>query len=126
MTARVLRALANPHLDVWGHPLARLLRKRDPVSLDVERALDAAARQGVAVEVNCQPDRLDLPDHLLRPARDRGVRFVISTDSHAVNEFDALPYGVAQARRGWLSAADVLNTREVDDFLGALRRPGAA
>jgi len=126
MTARVLRALANPHLDVWGHPLARLLRKRDPVSLDVDRALEAAAREGVAVEINCQPDRLDLPDHLLRPARDKGVRFVISTDSHGIQEFDSLPYGVAQARRGWLTAGDVLNTLEADAFLDALKRPGGA
>jgi DNA polymerase (family 10) len=126
MTARVLRALSNPNLDVWGHPLARLLRKRDPVSLDVERALEAAAREGVALEINCQPDRLDLPDHLLRPARDKGARFVISTDSHATQEFDALPYGVAQARRGWLGPADVLNTREADEFVAALRRPGSA
>jgi DNA polymerase (family 10) len=126
MTARVLRALANPHLDVWGHPLARLLRKREPVSLDVQRALETAARHGVAVEINCQPDRLDLPDHLLRPARDKGVRFVISTDSHGTQEFDSLRYGVAQARRGWLTAGDVLNTLEADDFLTALARPGAA
>jgi DNA polymerase (family 10) len=126
MTARVVRALANPNLDVWGHPLARLLRKRDPVSLDIERALETAAREGVALEINCQPDRLDLPDHLLRPARDKGARFVISTDSHATQEFDALPYGVAQARRGWLGPGDVLNTREADEFLAALRRPRPA
>ena len=126
MTPRVLRALANPHLDVWGHPLARLLGRREPVSLDVEKALEHAARHGVAVEINCQPDRLDLPDHLLRAARDRGVRFVVSTDSHGVNEFDSLAYGVAQARRGWLTAADVLNTRDADDFLAALKRPAFA
>jgi DNA polymerase (family 10) len=123
MTPRVLRALENPHLDVWGHPLARLLGRRDPVSLDVESALARAARHGVAVEINCQPDRLDLPDHLLRPARDKGVRFVVSTDSHGVNEFDSLAYGVSQARRGWLTAADVLNTRDADDFLATLKRP---
>jgi DNA polymerase (family X) len=126
MTPRVLRALANPHLDIWGHPLARLLRKRDPVSLDVEKALEAAARAGVAVEINCQPDRLDLPDHLLRPARDKGVRFVVSTDSHGTREFDSLAYGVAQARRGWLTAADVLNTREADAFLAALQESARA
>jgi DNA polymerase (family 10) len=126
MTPRVLRALENPHLDVWGHPLARLLGRREPVSLDVEQVLEAAARHGVAVEINCQPDRLDLPDHLLRPARDKGVRFVVSTDSHGVNEFDSLAYGVSQARRGWLTAADVLNTRGADDFLAALKRPATA
>src|SRR6185436_11242722 len=74
MTARLLRAFESPHMDIWGHPLARLLGKRDPVQVDIDRVLDAAARHGVTLEVNCQPERLDLPDHLLRPARDRGIR----------------------------------------------------
>ena len=125
MTARVVRAFENPHLDVWGHPLARLLGKRDPVSVDLDRAIESAARQGVALEINCQPDRLDLPDALVHSARQRGVRFVVSTDSHAVHEFDNLRYGVDQARRGWLRAEDVLNTRDTEDFLAALRAPAA-
>jgi DNA polymerase (family 10) len=121
MTARVLRALENPHLDVWGHPLARRLRKRDPVQVDLDRVLDAAARQGVAIELNCQPERLDLPEHLLRAARDRGLRFVISTDSHAVRDFEFLAFGVWQARRGWLGPEDVLNTRDFEGFQAGLR-----
>jgi DNA polymerase (family 10) len=125
MTARVVRAFENPHLDVWGHPLARLIGKRDPVSVDLDRAIEAAARQGVALEINCQPDRLDLPDALVHSARQRGVRFVVSTDSHAVHDFDRLRYGVDQARRGWLRAEDVLNTRDAPDFLAALRSPAA-
>ena len=125
MTARVVRAFQNPHLDVWGHPLARLIGKRDPVSVDLDRAIEAAARQGVALEINCQPDRLDLPDALVHSARQRGVRFVVSTDSHAVHDFDRLRYGVDQARRGWLRAEDVLNTRDAPDFLAALRSPVA-
>jgi DNA polymerase (family X) len=125
MTARVVRAFENPHLDVWGHPLARLLGKRDPVSVDLDRAIEAAARQGVALEINCQPDRLDLPDALVHSARQRGVRFVVSTDSHAVHEFDNLRYGVDQARRGWLRAEDILNTRDAEGFLAALRAPAA-
>jgi DNA polymerase (family 10) len=124
MTARVARAFENPHMDIWGHPLARLLGKREPVQLDVDHVLDAAARHGVTLEVNCQPERLDLPDHLLRPARDRGLRFVVSTDSHGVREFETLPLGVATARRGWLGPEDVLNTRDVDGLLAGLRRPG--
>ena len=124
MTARVVRALGNPHLDIWGHPVARRLLSREPVKIDVDRAFDEAARQGVVLEVNCQPSRLDLPDHLMRPARDRGLRFVVSTDSHSVQDFDTLSYGIGQARRGWLSPADVINTRDADGFLAALR--GAA
>jgi DNA polymerase (family 10) len=123
MTARVVRAFENPNLDVWGHPLARLIGKRDPVSVDLDRAIEAAARHGVALEINCQPDRLDLPDALVPSTRQRGVRFVVSTDSHAVHEFDNLRYGVDQARRGWLRAEDVLNTRDTPDFLAALRTP---
>jgi DNA polymerase (family 10) len=122
MTGRVVRALANPHLDVWGHPLARLLTKRPPVAIDLEPVLAAAAAQGVAIEVNGQPDRLDLPEHLLRAARDRGLRFVVSTDSHSVRELENLAFGVWQARRGWLRKEDVLNTREADGFLAGLRR----
>jgi DNA polymerase (family 10) len=110
-------------MDIWGHPLARLLGKREPVQVDVDHVLDAAARHGVTLEVNCQPERLDLPDHLLRPARDRGLRFVVSTDSHGVREFETLPLGVAVARRGWLGPDDVLNTRDADGLLAGLRRP---
>jgi DNA polymerase (family 10) len=126
MTARVLRAFESPHLDVWGHPLARLLGKRDPVNVDLDRALEAAARHGVALEINSQPDRLDLPDALVHSACQRGVRFVVSTDSHGVDEFDNLRYGVDQARRGWLRREDVLNTRDAEAFLAALRPPGIA
>ncbi len=125
MTARMLRAFESPHLDVWGHPLARLIGRREPVSVDLDRAVDAAARHGVALEINSQPDRLDLPDALIHSARQRGVRFVISTDSHGVHELQNLRYGVDQARRGWLRAGDVLNTREAEDFLAALRSPAA-
>jgi DNA polymerase (family 10) len=122
MTARVLRAFENPHLDIWGHPLARVLLRRDPVALDVDAALEAAIHHGVAVEINCQPDRLDLPDHLIRTAAQKGARFVISTDSHAVTGFDNLGLGVGQARRGWLGPEAVLNTRPAAEFLAELRR----
>ncbi len=122
MTERVLRAFESPHLQIWGHPLSRLLLKREPVALDVDRVIAEAARRGIALEINCQPDRLDLPDNYLRPARAAGSRFVISTDSHSVHHLATLPYGVGQARRGWLTAEDVLNTRGAADCLASLRR----
>jgi len=125
MTERVLRAFENPNLQIWGHPLARLLLKRDPVALDVDRVVAEAARRGIALEVNCQPDRLDLPETYLRPARAAGARFVISTDSHSVHAFANLRYGVGQARRGWLTTADVLNSRGAADCLAGLRRRGS-
>jgi DNA polymerase (family 10) len=124
MTARVLRAFESPHLDVWGHPLARLIGKRDPVSLDLDRALEAAARHGVALEINSQPDRLDLPDALVHSACRRGVRFVVSTDSHSTHELANMRYGVDQARRGWLQSEDILNTRDAGGFLAGLRSSG--
>lgn len=122
ITSRVLRAMENPHLDIWGHPLARLLLRRDPVAIDVEAAIDAAIRHGVALEINCQPDRLDLPDHWIRTAAQKGARFVISTDSHATTGFENLTFGVGQARRGWLSPQAVLNTLPASDFLASLRQ----
>jgi DNA polymerase (family 10) len=122
MTERVLRAFESPHLQIWGHPLARLLLKRDPVALDVDRVVAEAARRGIALEINCQPDRLDLPDAYMRPARAVGARFVISTDSHSTQAFANLRFGVGQARRGWLTAEDVLNTRGAAGLLAGLRR----
>jgi DNA polymerase (family X) len=123
MTDRVLRAFESPHLHVWGHPLARLVLKRDPVALDLETILAAAARLGVALEVNGQPDRLDLPDPWIRAAREKGARFVVSSDSHATGQFAHLRYGIGQARRGWLTARDVLNTLDVSALRSALRQP---
>src|SRR6185312_12013902 len=76
MTARLLRAFESPHLDVWGHPLARLIGKREPVAVDLDRAVAAAVRLGVALEINAQPDRLDLPDAFVHSACRRGARFV--------------------------------------------------
>jgi DNA polymerase (family 10) len=122
MTERVLRAFENRHFQIWGHPLSRLLLKRDAVALDVDGVIAEAARRGIALEINCQPDRLDLPDPYLRPARAAGARFVISTDSHSVHAFANLRYGVGQARRGWLTPGDVLNTRGAANLLDGLRR----
>jgi len=123
MTDRVLRALDNPRLHVWGHPMARLILKRDPVSIDVERVLRRAAERGVAFEVNGQPDRLDLADTWIRAARPMGARFVISSDSHTVQQFGNLRYGTGQARRGGLTPPEVLNTKSAEELLASLRRP---
>jgi DNA polymerase (family 10) len=84
--------------------------------------IEAAAAAGVALEINCQVDRLDLCDSHARLARDRGAKIVISTDSHSARSFSALKWGVLTARRAWLTKADVLNTRPVEEFLAGLRR----
>jgi DNA polymerase (family 10) len=123
MTDRMLRAFEHPSFQIWGHPLGRLIGRREPVSLDLDRVLAEAVRRGVVLEINSQPDRLDLPDPWIRAARENGARFVISSDSHSVAALANLRYGLSQARRGWLTAADVLTTRDADGLLAALRRP---
>ena len=122
MTDRMLRAIANPYVDIIGHPMGRRLLRREPYKLDINRFIDAAAAAGVALEINCQIDRLDLSDIHARAARDRGVKIVISTDAHAKSAFRFMKWGVQMARRAWLTKEDVLNTRSVEDFRASLRR----
>ena len=122
MTDRVLRALENPHVDVLGHPTGRMILKRPPYAIDVEAVVDAAARCGVALEINCQVHRLDLNDVHAKLARDRGVPLVISSDAHSHKAFPRLRWGVLVGRRAWLRREDVLNTRPFDEFRAALRR----
>jgi DNA polymerase (family 10) len=122
MTDRVLRAIECPWVDTIGHPTGRLLLRRDPSALDLGAIVDAAARRGVALEINCQIDRLDLSDSNARFARDRGVRLVIASDAHSEVAFGTLRWGVQVARRAWLEPRDVLNTLSVDELRRALRR----
>jgi DNA polymerase (family 10) len=122
MTDRILRALENPYVDILGHPTGRLILRREPYPLDVEAVLDAAARHGVAVEINCQLDRLDLNDVHARLARDRGVSIVISSDAHSTAALGWTRWGVLVARRAWLEPQHVLNTRPFEEFKARLRR----
>ncbi len=123
MTKRVLRAFDNPHLHIWGHPSGRLLLKREPVPLRLEEVLDKAAKQGITIEVNGCPDRLDLASEHVRLALQRGLRLTVSTDAHSTDELRThLPFAIAAARRGWARRGDVLNTLPVEDFRRALRR----
>jgi DNA polymerase (family X) len=126
MTDRVLRALECRWLDVLGHPTGRLLLKRDPLRLSMDAVLTAAARGGIALEINCQVDRLDLNDVHARLARERGVPLVISTDAHSVAALGNMQWGVQTARRAWVAPDDVLNTRTLEDMLPRLRRRRAA
>jgi DNA polymerase (family 10) len=122
MTDRVLRALECPWVDILGHPTARRLLKRDPVPLDMAQITAAAARLGVALEINCQVERLDLNESQARFARERGVKLVVSTDAHSVAALGAQRWGVQIARRAWAGPDDVLNTRSLDDMRRLLRR----
>lgn len=121
MTERLLAAIENPHLKILGHPTGRLLLRREPYRYDLEKILTACKKYGVAVECNAFPDRLDLRDVDLRAARERGVKVVISTDSHSTMHLPYMKYGVRTARRAWLTKNDVLNTLPLDRFLKALR-----
>jgi len=122
MTDRVLRALECPWVDILGHPTGRLLLKRDGYRLNLDRVTTAAAAHGVAMEINCQVDRLDLGDAHARLARERGVRLVISTDAHSVTALGNQRWGIRMARRAWVTPDDVLNARSVDELRRSLRR----
>ena len=122
MTDRLLRAIDCRWVDILGHPTGRLILKRDGYKADFARVFAAAARAGVALEINCQIDRLDLSDVHARQARDAGARFVIGSDAHSPAAFGGLRWGVTVARRAWLTPADILTTRPLDECLAGLRR----
>ena len=120
MTDRLLRALESPSLRVLGHATGRLLLQRESYPYDFERIASKAAARKVCFEVNASPERLDLPGPLIRAAKAKGCRFTISTDAHRQAHLQNMRFGVLTARRGWLEAADVLNTRAVGEFKAAI------
>ncbi|MGH3019893.1 MAG: DNA polymerase/3'-5' exonuclease PolX [Gaiellaceae bacterium] len=111
LTERLVAAMENPHVDCIGHPTGRKINRRPPYDLDFERVLEKAVDTGTFLEINAQPDRLDLADSHARAAAEAGVRIVISTDAHRIHELDNLELGVAQARRGWVTREQVVNAR---------------
>jgi len=115
-TRRLIRAVRNPRVTVLGHPTGRLLLSRDPISVDVEAVLDAAAESGCAVEINCSPDRLDLDWRFCRGAVARGIPMAIDPDAHSVAEIGLVPYGIGIARKGWVTAASTLNAKSAAEF----------
>jgi DNA polymerase (family 10) len=121
-TERLLRAMDNPRVTIVGHPTGRLINEREPCALDMRRVLEHARDIGCIMELNAHPDRLDLDDAHLKMAKDLGVQVAVSTDAHAVSDFEFIRYGVGQARRGWLEAGDVVNTLELDDLVERIGR----
>jgi DNA polymerase (family 10) len=121
MTARLLKALENPYVRILGHPTGRQLLKRDPYSFDIEKVFAAAQKHGVILELNGNPERLDLCDRHVKLVRDRGMKIVISTDAHHPDHFDFMRYGVATARRGWMEKKSVINTYTPEKLLAAVR-----
>jgi DNA polymerase (family X) len=122
MTDRLLKAVNNPNTSFLGHPTGRQLLRREAYQFDVDAVLKAAAQRKVAMELNSYPDRLDLCDRHLRLAKQYGVKIVINTDSHHTTHLDKIRYGILQARRAWLTKADVLNTLPVKEFVTAMKR----
>jgi DNA polymerase (family 10) len=116
MTDRLLRALESPSVRILGHPTGRILLERDSYPFNFEAIAAKAAERDVWLEVNASPERLDLYAPLLRVAKRKGARFTISTDAHRIKHLYNMPYGVTMARRGWLEAADVMNTLPAADF----------
>ncbi|MFZ0084911.1 MAG: DNA polymerase/3'-5' exonuclease PolX [Candidatus Acidiferrales bacterium] len=127
MTERLVAAIENPYTQIIAHPTGRLVLRRDPFDYEMEKVLEAAKERGVAMECNAYPDRLDLKDVHLRMAKERGVKIVISTDSHTAANLKFMKYGVITARRGWIEKREVINTLPTAEFLDSLRaKPGAA
>jgi DNA polymerase (family X) len=121
MTGRFLRALDSPSLKVVGHATGRRLLERESYPFDFEAVAAKAAARGVAFEINASPERLDLPSHLVRAAKRKGCKFTVSTDAHRPAHLHNMRFGVITARRGWLEASDVLNTRSATDLQACLR-----
>lgn len=124
MTERLVRTMKLPIFKIWGHPLGRLLLRRDPVGVDLERVFDALAASRGAIEINADPRRLDLPAEHVRAARARKLSFVVSADAHSVEGMGVLDHGVALARRAGLTRGEVLNTLPADAFAAAVRPAG--
>jgi DNA polymerase (family X) len=121
-TERLLRAMDNPLLSIVGHPSGRLINRRAPYAIDMERIIRGAAERGCHLEVNAQPERLDLDEHHCRFAREVGAKLAISTDAHDTTHFAFMRYGIDQARRGWIEPADVINTRPLPELRKLLKR----
>jgi DNA polymerase (family 10) len=121
-TTRLLRAMDNPYFSILAHPTGRLINQREPCDVDLERVLEGARERGCIMELNAQPDRLDLDDRGCRLAKEIGVKVAISTDAHRVADLDLVRFGIDQARRGWLEPHDVVNTLPLAALRRALQR----
>jgi DNA polymerase (family 10) len=121
MTARIIRAMENPNVDIIFHPTGRVIKKREPYKIDIDKIIKAAKRTKTVLEIDAYPDRLDLKDEHVRKAVEEGVKLSIDSDSHSVNHIKFLEFGIAQARRGWASRDDVINTRDWKSMLKLLK-----
>jgi len=120
-TKRVLKAMENPNVDILFHPTSRKILARDPIDVDMEAVIDCAKRTDTVLEIDAHPDRLDLRDEWIRRSLEAGVKLSIDSDAHSVSHFRHLEFGIAQARRGWATKKDIVNTKPVKEFLSLLK-----
>ncbi len=116
-TKRVIKAIQNPYVKAIAHPTGRLIAKREAMVMDFEQICKVAVSEGKFLEINSQPERMDLSDILIKAAKELGVQFIISTDAHSANQLEYMRYGINQARRGWLEAKDVINTLSLKEIM---------
>ncbi len=121
-TARILRAMDNPYFTILAHPTGRLINERDPYAINLEALMNGAKQRGCFLELNAHPDRLDLSGDACRLAKDIGLKVAISTDAHNTGDLEYMRYGIDQARRGWLAAEDIINTRSLKDLRSLFKR----
>lgn len=110
ITGRIISAIKNEHVDILAHPTGRLIGRRDPYAVDMDRVLEAAVKYNTVLEINSSPDRLDINDHYARKAKEFGIKIAVNTDAHEIRRMDEMKYGVGTARRGWLTPGDIVNT----------------
>jgi DNA polymerase (family X) len=122
MTERIIRGIKNRYVNILGHPTGRLILEREPYRVDLEKVIKVASEEGVSMEINAHPKRLDLNDIHTRMAKDMGAKLIINTDAHSISQLGLMKYGVFTARRGWLEKEDVINTYPLKDLLGVLTR----
>lgn len=120
-TQRLISAIENPYVHIIGHPSTRLINQRDPIDADWEKVFDACVANNTILEINAQPDRLDLPDDLVMDALEKGVKFIINTDAHFKESLLLMQYGIDVARRAGCEASDVINTYSLNEFLKSLK-----
>jgi DNA polymerase (family 10) len=117
MTERITKAFENKYVNIFAHPSGRLIGERDPYEMDMEKVLQAAKKQGVAIEINAHPKRLDLTDIYCMRAKELGVKVIIATDAHSTDQLELMKFGVITARRGWLEKKDIINTLPLNNLL---------
>lgn len=123
-TQRIIKAMENPFFKILAHPTGRLIQEREPYDLDMEKIISAAARLGRILEINAQPERMDLPDQYCRMAKEKKVKMTISTDAHSRMQLKFMHFGIGQARRGWLEKKDVINTMPIKELMDFLKLKG--